>query len=364
MRWLRSDTVKIILITVAMFAVMEGIVRLLGLGQDDALPTTAATSDYSLERVHGDDWEDYLIVGQEQSTSSVYSPFVEYTSGPRDGQFVTVTDDGIRCQSTAKVDCGVNGGTGEVWVFGGSTTFGYGVKNDETIPAYLNRLLPDHNVINFGVASYYSTVERIKFFNLLTQYDPPAAAVFVDGLNDFYYHQIPDVSGASDKLRNVFELPDHLRTLAKLDKFARQSALVSMILDAVRGDAAEVLIEQRSDAVLQRIIRRLERNTAMRNAVGAQMGIQIVNILQPVPLFGVGHATSFVPESFLNFKDHANSGRGYELIHEGSALLDDPTVVNLADLTPEGQMYVDTVHYHPEVNAQIARAIFDQLRLD
>ncbi|UXX83686.1 SGNH/GDSL hydrolase family protein [Roseovarius pelagicus] len=365
MRWVRSDTAKIVLAVFLIFALLEQIVRIFDLRTRlSAAPAAVSEANYSLRDIHGEDWQDYIVVGREQTTSAIYSPFIEYISGPIDGAFVTVTDAGLRCHDAAKSACSISGGAGEVWVFGGSTTFGYGVKNNETIPAYLNQMLPAYNVLNFGVASYYSTIERIAFLNLLTHFDPPAAVVFIDGLNDFYYHRIPDESMVSDELRNTFELPDAARTLSKLNTLAQKSELISLIFDMAGDKADKTPILLRSDEALGRIIERLERNIAMRTAVANGFGTRIVNVLQPVPLYGPGHATSYVPAEFLHFKDHVNSGRGYELIHERPTLLSNPTVLNLAELGATGQMYVDTVHYHPEFNRLIAERIFQKLQLD
>ena len=200
MRLLKSDTVKVLAVTLALFGILEALVRVTGLG---ATPADVAAGQFTTEDVHGEDWRDYLIVGREQSTSAVYRPFVEYTSGPVDGQFVNVTDQGLRCNVNGSTDCAVRGGRDEIRVFGGSTTFGYGVKNDETIPAYLDQMTPGYRVLNFGVASNYSTIKRIPDLNLLTQYDPSAAVIFIDGLNNIYYNEVPCINRVTCGLTSV-----------------------------------------------------------------------------------------------------------------------------------------------------------------
>lgn len=78
----------------------------------------------------------------------------------------------------------------EVWMFGGSTTYGVGVPYSENIPSYLQQILNKSNscfkVINYGVPYHYSKQETIYFVNnLLDQDRPPSVAIFLDGLNDF-----------------------------------------------------------------------------------------------------------------------------------------------------------------------------------
>lgn len=71
-----------------------------------------------------------------------------------------------------------------VFVLGGSTTFGHGVENDDTVTAYLNRQDPDKTYLNFGVNAYDSLREVDKLLYLLRQGYRPSGVIFVDGLND------------------------------------------------------------------------------------------------------------------------------------------------------------------------------------
>lgn len=81
-----------------------------------------------------------------------------------------------------------------IFVFGGSTTFGYGIADGETIASALQRKLANSSskpirIYNFGRGHYYSTQERILFSNLLGAGTVADVAVFIDGLNEFYYRK-------------------------------------------------------------------------------------------------------------------------------------------------------------------------------
>ena len=159
MRVLKSDTAKVLAVTLALLGSLEALVRVTGLG---ATPADVAA-----------------------------------------GQFVNVTDQGLRCNVNGSTDCAVRGGRDEIRVFGGSAKFGYGVNDDETIPAYLDQMTPGYRVLNFGVASNYSTIKRIPDLNLLTQYDPSAAVIFIDGLNNIYYNEVPGINRVTCGLTSV-----------------------------------------------------------------------------------------------------------------------------------------------------------------
>jgi len=70
----------------------------------------------------------------------IYAPYAHFTELPRNGNFVNVSEAGFRLvedQGPWPLDQqNVN-----VFVFGGSTTFGYGVTDTETIPSALQRKL-------------------------------------------------------------------------------------------------------------------------------------------------------------------------------------------------------------------------------
>ena len=114
---------------------------------------------------------------------TVYSPFVEYRMVPYQGKTFTITEDGYRPNRLSEQDLQRPGP--KVFVFGGSTTMGSGVRDDETIPAGVERALRaagrgDVQVFNFGVVSYFSTQEMIALQRLLTAGVKPDVAVFVD----------------------------------------------------------------------------------------------------------------------------------------------------------------------------------------
>ena len=116
------------------------------------------------------------------------TPLTVFRHLPYSGTYVNVSEAGFRH--------GANQGPWPpprdatvVFVFGGSTTFGTGLPDDQTIPSYLQAHLrdlldEDVNVYNFGQEYYFSRQEAALFANLLHQNHAPTYAVFIDGLND------------------------------------------------------------------------------------------------------------------------------------------------------------------------------------
>lgn len=92
-----------------------------------------------------------------------YEPWVGFRERPRRGKYVNVSDEGYRFSKTT--DASQDSRAMQVYVFGGSTTFGYGVDDGSTIPArlqsHLDRLIENRRVevVNFGRA-YYARMFR------------------------------------------------------------------------------------------------------------------------------------------------------------------------------------------------------------
>ena len=82
-----------------------------------------------------------------------------------------------------------------LWFFGGSTMFGDGSEDHQTIPSYVCSILaqemPDvcWECRNFAVGGYVNTQELILFMKLIQEVKPPGKlpnyVVFYDGVNDF-----------------------------------------------------------------------------------------------------------------------------------------------------------------------------------
>lgn len=120
-----------------------------------------------------------LIRGEFKQLQTRFVPFVDWTREPFRGQTTTVDANGERVhpQTTTQP-------VGTVRFFGGSSMWGSGVADDETIPASFNHLHPDYRVHNHGESGYTSRQSLDKLINLVNQNAPMDLVVFYDGNND------------------------------------------------------------------------------------------------------------------------------------------------------------------------------------
>ena len=316
-----------------------------------------------IEKVYGrENVEDYQKVMSEQTTMLDYKPFVEFTERQRINLFTSVSNLGNRCNKNNISKCDPpKGGEKEIWLFGGSTTFGYGVKNDETIAASIEKQLDNqYRVINFGAGYYFSTQERILFNNLLLELPAPYAAIFIDGVNDLgreynfdetiYSNSIKYelAKTSSDEIKDYFKERFYRLNIVRLiNEFKSKKKIVNPI-----KDLGEVEISKRVNVLIN--------NQKINQAVSKMYNVKLVNILQPAPIYSDSHSTSRVPKEFLPTDDTSfikNVKLGYQVYLSKKHNL----ALNLSELKVKEPMFIDTVHYSPEFSEAIANIINNEL---
>ncbi|MFN3077720.1 MAG: SGNH/GDSL hydrolase family protein, partial [Alphaproteobacteria bacterium] len=256
----------------------------------------------------------------------------------------------------------------KVLLFGGSTTFGMGVDDRETIPAYLQEALDNTGiratVYNMGVVAYHSTQERVLFERLLNQGVRPDVAVFIDGLNDFAFCDVPDRTEMSNLLAGVGKDRTRVSLAAEL---AERSNVIKLIRYYTQGKAFWPTPGEacRDDAGVEAVIRRLDSNRRMIAAVARQFGVTPLFVQQPVPTYAYDNGRRAVPLPSLEaLTYHRNSAVGYPRMRgmRDQGRLWTENVLWLEEMSIPGSMYVDTVHYSPAFHRAMAGRIFQELQ--
>ncbi len=113
-------------------------------------------------------------------------PVLEFMTIPCNGKFYNVGFENARYNSfvnSTNIKSKINNG---IWLFGGSTMFGTGVTDNETIAYFLNKIDTNNSYINLGVPGYRQRNEIEKLILLLQKGYKPKQIIFLDGLNDLY----------------------------------------------------------------------------------------------------------------------------------------------------------------------------------
>ncbi|MBF0623653.1 MAG: SGNH/GDSL hydrolase family protein [Magnetococcales bacterium] len=374
LRTLKSVLVFIGLLP-CLLLVLEGVAMLVLQGdwwRDDP----ATYSDATLARIYEvppdatDSYRDMLRETWRQRGGLLYAPFLEFREADFDGKYIKVSPIGYR-QGAGQQPWTTS--RSKVFLFGGSTMFGYGVKSEETIGSgvqtFLDHRQPDRwAVFNFGAGSYYSTSERILFQQLLTAGKHPEIAVFMDGYNDFYFYKVPDETPTAHYFRKMTALvsDSFFRRLDGLvqgisQTFRHTRQLLISLLKPLLPIAYIPPDKDEMDATLHKTVARINTNHRMLRAICKELSIHCLFIVQPVPNYMFDDSLRADKVTATHAMGMAPSDRGYQLLFDHGLLEMAPDILLLHDLPYSGNRYVDIVHYSPSYNRLIAEKIVEAL---
>ena len=164
--------------------------------------------------------KELLIKENKAADRVVYQPWVQFYFRNYKGSFVNV-ENGVRrsvpeySDSTAKDPY-------TILFLGGSTMFGYNLRDEETIPSIFAKTYRQKfpsgkpiRVINQGIPYYFSYQELMLLTHKLYTEKKPDKVIMLDGLNDCLqlysaYYREPYFSAAIKKFVNpaLAELPE------------------------------------------------------------------------------------------------------------------------------------------------------------
>jgi hypothetical protein len=224
-----------------------------------------------------------------------------------------------------------------VFFFGGSATEGFGVRDDQTVPACFQSLMQNEAgqrvcVYNFGRDGYTSTQELILFERLLADGARPNLAVFVDGLNDFLF---PPNSANADEVSKTQGIGTNLLKAWQAMPIGRAIA---------RQSTAPPPDFRTIDPI---VIEHYVFNKNAIEAIAKSYDISTVFVFQPKP-------------ADLNEPGDQCAVHGYPLMAQyvkDNGMGDD--FLWLADVqqATAKPLYIDKWHYNPEFSQQIAMQI-------
>ena len=308
--------------------------------------------------------------------SLVYEPLTEFREPASQGKYVNVSADGYRMHDKGGGwPPATNNMT--IFVFGGSTTFGYGVADSETIPARIQTKIHKLkvggrpvSVYNFGRGFYTSSQERILFEKLIQGGNLPQVAVFIDGINEPVFPSehtelSVDLDNAVREKNGEVWNYGILRRLPIMALVAGQTKADRMQLAAAQEASLKRQLQDGADLNYDSasgvICRRYLDSIRMINAVSKEFRIRSLFVWQPAPLynfdparhpFGADPNHLALPHVYqrmnaLRAKD--NSSKSFLWLADIQAGRNEP-------------LYVDSVHYSALFSDLIADEIVTRLQ--
>ncbi len=112
---------------------------------------------------------------------TTYYPFLGWRRNEYKGKSVNIIDQDLRVRDS--INHNIENST---WFFGGSTMWGTGSDDKNTIPSHFAKLTGE-NVLNLGESGYLSFQEYTQLSMLLAKGHKPKKVIFYDGVNESYY---------------------------------------------------------------------------------------------------------------------------------------------------------------------------------
>ena len=245
--------------------------------------------------------------------------------------------------------------------FGSSNTFGYNVKDNQTIPAQFKKILSENFknknfcVYNFGSAYHFSTQETIFFItNLLkNKINKGDFIFFIDGLSEIGNQE----TKVDQKIKFLFNYTN-LKFWEKF-YFTVPLFLESLpIVQLYKRFLVKTKSKKNVNVVNQdEILNVFQKNVIIRKAICLDMEINCYTFLQPFPqVAGVNDKKLIAdaPDRQDKFK------KKYNLLKKTKYIVDiSDALNNMKELS-----FVDVGHYTPKASYAVANSIYLKILKD
>ncbi len=326
-------------------------------------------------RVHADalasaPWRTRYFEELQVSSQAEWRPYVTWRSRPYAGEHINIDERGLRrtwnpaaCRAAAQLP--------QVWMFGGSTMWGVGARDEFTIPSDVSRALASDRahavcVANFGELGYVTSQELIQLVTELRAGGRPRLVIFYDGDNDAYAAFQEGIAGVPQNevhRRQEFNLatrPGQMLLLSMADA-TRHSGLYRAAQSAgehlFRGDRQSA--PRAPVDLAHAVVAAYANNVRLVEILAAAYGFDTLFYWQPL-VFNKPHVTSYEQAEALQ---NASFGRFWEsvqrAVRDDQALARDTHFHDVSDAFAETTtpLFIDFAHVSEEGSAAIAARI-------
>ena len=276
-----------------------------------------------------------------------FVPFIGHSETDRVGKFVNFTEKDGRKIKRPEI-CDHN-----VYLYGGSTTFGYNVTDDQTIGFYLQKILgSNYCVFNHGRAYYYSKQENNLFQNHLENQKKIHTAFFLDGINERCggYEYMRHINNSFNLL---VERP-YLMWKISLKNFLFTLPVVQFS-NSLLGSDRWIQDENNNILVIDSCNSKIdlgklyETRILIRDSICKKFNVECYSILQPM---AGNHGIQI--KKFLSEDKKRMFEKKYLSLSSVKGFIDFGHVLQ----NDKSLSYIDGVHYSPSSNEKIAKELY------
>ena len=220
----------------------------------------------------------YLIYREKKQLETQYVPYVAWAKKPFSGKTLTINSEGERTHRLT-----TDQPSKHVRFFGGSTMWGTGVDDQNTIPAHFNELHQDYRAYNHGQSGFVSRQGLARLINLVNQKVPMDIVVFYDGCND-----------ANNVCEGIGPINSHREVAIMKDKLEHRWYVTDALTGSIRTVIQKVVRKGKEPpnkcledpAYAKLVASTMVNNWKIAQSVAALGGAEFHAILQPVAALG------------------------------------------------------------------------------
>jgi lysophospholipase L1-like esterase len=308
-----------------------------------------------------------------------WEPYVYFRPKAFRGRTITIGPDGLRSTwQPPPQRGGAHRAATKLLVLGGSSLWGFGARDDETIPSRLGRTLHGRGwpveIKNLAELGYVSTQELIALVRELQAGYRPDVVLFYDGVNDTTSALLEGEAGLTTneihrrREFNLLQSPARL-SLALAAKLVSDSAsyrfarAVRARLGGVRQTSLPDRAGEAIPPLADRVVSRYEANLELIKSLGQAYGFRSLFFWQP-DVFTKEAPVALEREHAARHAWAEPMFRAvHERIHASARLRADPAFHDLSAIfaDSDGLIFIDYCHTTEPADERIAAAMADRV---
>ncbi len=295
---------------------------------------------------------------------SQYIPYAIWKFKEFHGKCINIDKNGLR----VSIPKGTGKSNKRLFFFGGSTMWGVGVDDSNTIPSIVSRYLNKDNystfeVFNYGQVGYVSTQELIQLILELQKGNVPDIVIFYDGVNDIYASIFSP--GITSYHENYEQIKSRMEAKGIIKGAYFNSSffnLVNYIKNRIRKGASGQ--DSKEDIRVKDAIDGYLANLQLVQKLSEKYDFKFIAFWQPVVLIDRKVLTEY--EKIEKTKMGEKLIRIYTKAHEniGKRHLDGIKLFDLSNIfeNEKGDIYIDFAHLENKGNSIVAKKIFEVIK--
>jgi hypothetical protein len=308
------------------------------------------------------------------SRGFIYQPWVQFSEPEFHGELVNVDTDAFGHPVRRTPDIvGPSDQTIDVYVFGGSTTFGYNVADTETWPYFLGRELNERaaendsgisvKIHNYGRGYYEPSQEVALLLHLIRRGAKPAIVIFMDGVNWGTPMDQPYLTSQFVQRFEAAQFGERATILDLVDgwpmmRLARGLSRHLTSKEDAKTERARGSFDEDGIEVAERFI----KNHEISSAVTAAFDIPSLFFLQPDANYNYNPELyrPSLPDSVDELRPR--KAQFYEYLRSTGKYVDLTSLFQ--SWGNNRKAIVDDVHYSPAFNEYLAKHVADSIDID